>query len=82
MKQLFLNEEPLQVFFLESTSFTDIHTWTIEQVIFNKDNIFSLNEQRSCIVAPNKRDLEFIISGDEDLKEIQIKEIKPIDLLS
>ena len=78
MRQLFLDEEPLQVFFSESTSFTDIHTWTIEQVIFNKDNIFSLNEQHSCYIKPNERDLKFIISGDEDLKILTLEEIKTV----
>jgi hypothetical protein len=78
MRQLFLEEEPLQIFFSESTSFTDIHTWIIEQVIFNKDNIFNLNEQHSCTVGPHERDLKFFIMGDEDLKTLTLGEIKTV----
>ena len=78
MKQLFLDDEPMQVFFNGNVKFTNLLQWVIDQTIFSKDNIFSLNEQHSCVVRPNERDMLFIISGDEDLKSLTFEEIKSI----
>ena len=62
----------------DSTSDFSILSWIVEETIFGKDNIFSLNEQHSCTVEHGVRISEFIISGDEDLKTLTLEEIKPI----
>tara|TARA_R100000988_G_C4004146_1_gene171283 strand:- start:2559 stop:2780 length:222 start_codon:yes stop_codon:yes gene_type:complete len=41
-------------------------------------NKFNLNEQRSCSVTLEGS--EIFITGDEDLRQIEIKKIKPIKL--
>ena len=47
-----------------------------EQAMFDSQNIFNLNEQHSCSVS-NSID-GMCISGDEDLKQITVKDITPI----
>lgn len=68
----------MQVFFSDSASDISILSWIVEETVFGKDNIFSLNEQHSCTVEPRVRDGVFFISGDEDLKTLTLEEIKPI----
>ena len=77
MKQLFVNGNATTLFFSKDSSFDDIFEWVQEQVYwFDSKNIFKLNEQHSCIV--NNSIDGMCISGDEDLKQITVKDITPI----
>ena len=64
--------EQVEGFVFDGTN-EDILVW----VICNLDK-FNLNEERSCSVT--LEDSTIFISGDEDLKEFEIKEFKPIKL--
>lgn len=76
MKQLFINGDPSNFFFSKSSSFDDVFEWVSEQAMFDSENVFRLNEQHSCSVSNSIR--QICISGDEDLKYVEIKDITPI----
>lgn len=76
MKQLFVNGNATSFFFNRESSFDDIFEWVQEQVMFNHQNVFDLNEPHSCNVS-NSVD-EICISGDDDLKKIMVQDVKPI----
>lgn len=78
MKQLFVNGNATTLFFNKESSFNDIFEWVQEQVMFNPQNIFLLNEQHSCSVSNSIIENGMCISGDEDLKQITIEDVKPI----
>lgn len=79
MKQLVLDDDtPSQIFFNDYTPFDDIFEWVQQMAMFDKKNIFNLNEQHSCSVEPNMRDNTFTISGDEDYRELSLETITPI----
>ena len=77
MKRLVTNGKQTDFFFSDKSSFDDIFEWVSEQVMFGKDNIFNLNEQHSCSLS-NGLEGSMNISGDEDLVQIKIEEVKPI----
>tara|TARA_R110000851_G_C12726228_1_gene529109 strand:- start:203 stop:439 length:237 start_codon:yes stop_codon:yes gene_type:complete len=77
MKQLFISGNASTLFFSESSSFDDIFEWVQERVMFDKSNIFNLNEPHSCSVN-NGLDGSIWISGDEDSITINIESITPI----
>jgi hypothetical protein len=79
MKQVFINGEPLQLFFSVTSSRDSILEHITELVMFDKRNIFKLNEQHSCSVSPSSL-CDLVISGDEDYKEVTIEKIKPLYL--
>ena len=82
MKQLIDdNNTPLQIFFKDDTSFEDIFDWVNFMAMFNHTNVFNLNEQFSCSVEPNETEITFVISGDEDYRELSIETIKPTPLI-
>jgi|15BtaG_2_1085339.scaffolds.fasta_scaffold22461_3 hypothetical protein len=81
MKQLIDDNTPLQIFFKDDERFEDIFEWIRDMAMFNHINIFNLNEQFSCSVEPNKRDNTFVISGDEDYRELSLETIKPTPLI-
>jgi hypothetical protein len=82
MKQLIDdNNTPLQIFFKDDTSFEDIFDWVNFMAMFNHINIFNLNEQFSCSVEPNETENTFVISGDEDYRELSLETIKPTPLI-
>tara|TARA_R110000851_G_scaffold21819_1_gene65041 strand:- start:4340 stop:4588 length:249 start_codon:yes stop_codon:yes gene_type:complete len=82
MKQLVLDDDtPSQIFFSYFTSFNDIFEWVQQMVMFDEKNIFNLNEQFSCSVEPNETESTFVISGDEDYRELSIETIKPTPLI-
>lgn len=85
MKQLIddsLNT-PLQIFFKDDTSFEDIFEWVNFMAMFNHTNVFNLNEQFSCSVERRTNETEntFVISGDEDYRELSLETIKPTPLI-
>ena len=75
------NNTPLQIFFKDDTSFEDIFDWVNFMAMFNHTNVFNLNEQFSCSVEPNETENTFVISGDEDYRELSIETIKPTPLI-
>jgi hypothetical protein len=79
MKQIFLNGQPCQLFFSETSSRDSILEHLNELVMFDKSNIFGLKEQQSCYTSPSiSGDLR--ISGKEDNKILTIVKIEPIKL--
>ena len=76
MKRIFVNGNATDFFFSKESNFDDIFEWVQEQVMFDSQNIFNLNEQHSCSVS-NWID-EMSIDGDEDLKQITVEDITPI----
>jgi hypothetical protein len=76
MKQIFLDGEPCQLFFSETSSTDSIIVHLIELVMFDKSNVFGLKEQHSCCISP----CDLTIRGDEDYKELTIVKIEPIKL--
>jgi hypothetical protein len=79
MKQVFINGQPLQLFFSETSSKDSIIEHITELVMFDERNIFKLNEQHSCCVSPSMHG-DLSISGDEDSKTVTIEKIKPLYL--
>jgi len=77
MKRIFVNGRATDFFFSKEASFDDMFEWIQEQVMFDSQNIFNLNEQRSCSVS-NSTGL-CSIRGDEDsFKRITVENITPI----
>ena len=76
MKQLFVNGNATTLFFSKDSSFDDIFEWVQWEAMFDSQNIFNLNEQRSCSVSNHIDGMS--ISGDEDLKVITVENITPI----
>ena len=73
MKQLFLRDEPIQIFFSDEATNEQIKNW----VAANLDQ-FSLNEEHSCKVSLGiSLKNRIVIDGDEDLVKIDIKPIIP-----
>ena len=79
MKQIFLNGQPCQLFFSETSSRDSIIEHLIELVMFDKSNVFRLKEQHSCYVSSSTMG-DLRIWGDEDSKILTIVTIKPIFL--
>jgi len=76
MKQLFINGDATNLFFSKESSFDDIFEWVEKQVMFGSQNIFNLNEKRSCSVDKYEDGISII--GDEDAKQVTIEDIIPI----
>ena len=81
MKQLIDGNTPLQIFFKDDERFEDIFDWVNFMAMFNHINIFNLNEQFLCSVEPNETENTFVISGDEDYRELSLETIKPTPLI-
>ena len=81
MKQLIDGNTPLQLFFNDDERFEDIFDWVNFMAMFKLNNIFNLNEQFSCSVEPNETENTFVISGDEDYRELSLETIKPTPLI-
>lgn len=82
MNRLIINEKSTEFFFSSESSKEDIFLWISEELLDYHKNIFELNEAYSCNVywADDLSDDVFWICGDEDMKTIEVEEIKPISL--
>jgi len=88
MKQIFINQQPSNVF-LNDTEFSTaskvegIATW-IDMMLLDSGRIFEqnfnvkLNESFTCVVRKdiNSPNIAFTISGDEDLHQIHFEDVK------
>ena len=79
MKQIFLDGQPCQLFFSETSSRDSIIEHLTELVMFDKSNFFNLKEQHSCYTSPSIiGDLRIWGNEDDHGKVLTIVKIKPI----
>ncbi len=73
MRQLFINGEKSQMFFTNTINNGRILHWIREN--FSR---FDLNEEHSCTAIAEIKENNFLIRGDEDRVELELKTVKPI----
>lgn len=76
MQRLFINGNGTDLFFSNDVTLEEIGLWMEESIMFNDKNIFGLNEQHSCDIIIE--DGVIIISGDEDFKDVIMKDVVSI----
>jgi hypothetical protein len=80
MKQLFIRDEPSQIFFDKKETIFTVLDWVKAQIWLD-ETVFELNEAFTCTASIIGEIEETIqISGDEDSVELSLKEIEPIKL--
>jgi hypothetical protein len=77
MRQLIFNESETSLFFTPHSSIEEIITWLESSILSDKIEGLRINELHSCSVHKIS-DMEILISGDEDLIEVEVRTITPI----